>query len=307
MDNTQITITGNNSQLKVLDLDFNRLIKEFNLFIQVKQATRDTYNKGLQAFWCYIQTKALTNISRADLLNYIEYLKGKDLKPTTIKSYIASIKAFYKFLEIQYNFKDIAKSIKTPAISKSFKKDALTVSQTKDLINNTNDLRDKIIILLGVSCGLRTVEISRLDKSDLQIKGNKPILWVLGKARDEKEFIVLPDSLYSLILEYLETRQDNKDALLIGVSNRSCDRLNTGSISRIIKTHLRNNNINSSRITAHSLRHTAITLSLLSGNSLRETQELARHKNINTTLIYAHDLDKLNNKCSNNILDLIGA
>ena len=101
MDNTQITITGNNSQLKALDLDFNRLIKEFNLFIQVKQATRDTYNKGLQAFWCYIQTTALTTISRTDLLNYIEYLKGKDLKPTTIKSYIASIKAFYKFLEIQ--------------------------------------------------------------------------------------------------------------------------------------------------------------------------------------------------------------
>ena len=306
MNNTQLTtISGNQARIQALDSDFNKLLDKFYSFIQVKQASKDTYKKGMASFIGYIKASGLTNISRADLLEYVEALKSKGLKPTTIKSYIASLKAFYKFLEIEYNYKDIAKSLKTPAISKSFKKDALTVNQTKDLIASVDDLRDKIIILLGVTCGLRTVEISRLDKTDLEIKANKPILWILGKGRDEKEFIVMPETLYNLILEYLNTRQDNSPALIIGCSNRSLERLATGSISRIIKTHLRQNNINSNRITAHSLRHTAITLSLLSGNSLRDTQELARHKNINTTLIYAHDIQKINNNCSNSIMDLI--
>ena len=130
-------------------------------------------------------------------------------------------------------------------------------------------------------------------------------MWVLGKARDEKEYIVIPDKLHKLINEYLGTRTDTKQPLLLATSNRSAGRLATGSISRIIKTHLRQIGINSDKVTAHSLRHTAITLSLIGGNGIRETQQLARHKNINTTLIYAHDLEKINNKCSNSIMDML--
>ncbi len=304
MNNTElITVSENQARIQALETDFNKLLDKFYSFIQVKQASKDTYKKGMASFIGYIKASGLTNISRADLLEYVEALKSKGLKPTTIKSYIASLKAFYKFLEIEYNYKDIAKSLKTPVISKSFKKDALTKNQTEALINNTDDLRDKIIILLGVTCGLRTVEISRLDRTDLEIKANKPILWILGKGKDEKEYIIIPEIVYNLILEYLNTRQDNSPALIIGCSNRSLERLATGSISRIIKNHLRENNINSSRITAHSLRHTAITLSLLNGNSLRDTQRLARHNTSTTTLIYAHDIDDMNNNCSQSIID----
>jgi len=287
------------------NLNFEKLEQEFLTFIQVKTATVNTYRKGLKSFFNYILANELTNINRTDLIQYVESLQAKELKPTTIKSYIASIKAFYKFLEIQYNYKDIAKSIKTPNISKSFKKDALTIEQAKGLIATTDDLRDKIIILLGITCGLRTIEISRLDKTDLEIKAGKPILWILGKARDEKEFIVIPAELHKLLLQYLETRTDTAEPLLLATSNRSQGRLATGSISRIIKNHLKANGINSNRITAHSLRHTAITFSLLSGNSIRETKDLARHKNINTTLIYAHDLEKIKNKCSSSIMNMV--
>jgi integrase len=53
----------------------------------------------------------------------------------------------------------------------------------------------------------------------------------------------------------------------------------------------------SSRLTAHSLRHTAVTLSLLGGKSLQEVQQFARHTNIATTQIYAHNLDRAKNNC----------
>ena len=69
------------------------------------------------------------------------------------------------------------------------------------------------------------------------------------------------------------------------------------SISRIVKERFKKVGYNSERLTAHSLRHSAITLSLLSGATIQQAQQLARHTNINTTMIYAHNLTAENNPC----------
>ncbi len=53
----------------------------------------------------------------------------------------------------------------------------------------------------------------------------------------------------------------------------------------------------SERLTAHSLRHTAITQALLAGSPLQEVQQFARHSSINTTQVYAHNLDRLQGSC----------
>ncbi len=53
--------------------------------------------------------------------------------------------------------------------------------------------------------------------------------------------------------------------------------------------------LDSERLTAHSLRHTAATLNLLAGGSVQETQQLLRHSNIGTTMIYAHNLERAAN------------
>lgn len=81
--------------------------------------------------------------------------------------------------------------------------------------------------------------------------------------------------------------------------------MSTRSISGIIKARLRSAGYDSERLTAHSLRHTAVTLSLLGGNSLQEVQQFARHSNIATTQIYAHNLDRAKNKCENTIANAI--
>jgi integrase/recombinase XerC/integrase/recombinase XerD len=70
-------------------------------------------------------------------------------------------------------------------------------------------------------------------------------------------------------------------------------RLTTRTLRRIIKGRLQAIGIDSDRLTAHSLRHTAIILSLKAGATIQEAQALARHANINTTLIYAHNIDRI--------------
>jgi integrase/recombinase XerD len=82
-------------------------------------------------------------------------------------------------------------------------------------------------------------------------------------------------------------------------------RLTTRSISRIVKDNLRKVGIDSSRITAHSLRHTAITLALQAGASIQEAQALGRHANINTTMIYAHNINRITHAPERKIDELL--
>jgi site-specific recombinase XerD len=81
--------------------------------------------------------------------------------------------------------------------------------------------------------------------------------------------------------------------------------MTTRSLSRIVKNSFINTGLNSNKLTAHSLRHTAITLSLLGGASLQEAQAFAGHTNITTTQIYAHNIERANNKCEATIANAI--
>ena len=81
--------------------------------------------------------------------------------------------------------------------------------------------------------------------------------------------------------------------------------MTTRSISRIVKQRLEGVGLTSDRLTAHSLRHTAATLNLLNGATIEETQQLLGHSNINTTLIYAHALERAANNSENRIAGAI--
>jgi integrase/recombinase XerD len=76
------------------------------------------------------------------------------------------------------------------------------------------------------------------------------------------------------------------------VANKG-ERLTTRSVSRIVKQHLRGIGLDSDRLTTHSPRHTAITFSLLGGASIQEARALGRHADINTTMIYAHNIHRI--------------
>ena len=77
--------------------------------------------------------------------------------------------------------------------------------------------------------------------------------------------------------------------------------MTTRSIRRIVKGNLVNAGYNSDRLTAHSMRHTAATLNLLNGGTLEETQQLLRHQNISTTMIYSHALERAGNRSEERI------
>ena len=295
------TVTDNTQITALEDLYLNWLA-----FIDAAPKTVDTYTRAVKQFLAYLKDNRITQPTKEDLINYKTQLASTNHKPATITAYIMAIKQFFKWLEEKGFYPDIAKNVKGARISTEHKKDALTAKQARKLLQSIDTstvkgLRDYAIILLTITGGLRTVEVSRADIKDIRAAGEHTALYIQGKGHTEKdEPVIIPEETQEALRAYLKERgATTKEPLFTSTANRNAgQRLTTNSISRIIKGHLEAAGLISDRLSAHSLRHTAITQAIKGGANLQEVQQFARHTNINTTLIYAHNLEKENNPCS---------
>lgn len=307
---------------EVLEIEKNNLISQeinniyfekFISYLDAKPKTVQTYTRALRQFFRYLQDHNIKSPQRADVISFREGLKER-CKATTVQNYIIAVRLFFKWTEQEKIYPNIADKVKGAKITTEYKKDYLTPRQIKRILENLKlekviDKRDYAIFVLMVTGGLRTIEVSRANIEDLTTMGDNTILYLQGKGREEKsEYIKVPDMTEKIIRNYLSSRgaTTGKEPLFISTSNENKGkRISTRTISKIIKNILVNAGYNSDRLTAHSLRHTAVTLSLLGGNSLQDAQTFARHKNISTTQIYAHNIDKLKNKCSDTVAKAI--
>ena len=296
--------------------DYFVLKKNFLDSIDLKKSSIDVYSRQLEGFIQWIAKKKVYEPSRDDILQYKEYLYKKDLSALTISSYIVVIRKFFAWLESNKVYPNIAKDIKGMKRNGGFRKDTLTIEQIRDVLMNINidsikGKRDFAIINLLIRTGLRTIEIARANIADIRQKGGCSILWIQGKGRDTKdEFVVLTDETLRPIQSYLEgrspsTKRERSPLFMSHSSRNNGERLTTRSISRIVKNHLVHAGLDNARMTAHSLRHTAITLALQAGASIQEAQALGRHANINTTMIYAHNINRIENAPEHKIEKLL--
>ena len=301
------TINETSSQLVTINALNADLYFNFISFLDVKEKTADTYRKALKRLFQYFAENNISQPTRSDLIAFRDELKAVN-KASTVKTYLTATRLFFRWLEQEGLYKNIADKIKGAKVEHGHKKDALTVDQVKDVIDTfTTDTeastakRDYAIFCLMVTCGLRTIEVVRADLEDLRTLGSKTVLYVQGKGKDEKsEYVIITREVEKAIRSYLATRTDatDKAPLFSSTSNNSKGkRLTTRTISGIVKERLKLAGLNSNRLTAHSLRHTAVTLSLLGGSTLQEARQFARHSNIATTEIYAHNLERIANPC----------
>lgn len=281
------------------------LYRRFIEFLDVKEKTAETYTKALKRLFKYFSDNGIGEPTRADIIAFRDELKATT-KASTVKTYLTATRLFFRWLDQEGMYKNIADKVKGAKVEHGHKKDALTIDQVKDVLSTfSNDeataKRNYAIFVLMVTCGLRTIEVSRADVEDLRTLGSKTVLYVQGKGKDEKsEYVVITRQVEKAIRAYLATRDSvgEKEPLFTSTSNNSKGkRLSTRTLSGLVKDHLKQADLNSSRLTAHSLRHTAVTLSLLGGSTLQEASQFARHANISTTEIYAHNLERMANPC----------
>ena len=306
-----LTITAQNTELQAVDL--SNLAERFFNFVDVKERSVETYRGAIKQFMLYLHDNEITAPTRETIINWRDSLKA-DHKATTIQLYITSVKLFFSWLSQEGLYKNIAEKVKGAKIRKEHKRDCLTSNQSKNVlheINTTTDKgkRDYAIIALLLTTGLRTIEIIRADIADLRVVGDDTVLFVQGKGRDDKsEYVKVAPQVEKAIRQYLKTRGSYTEAepLFTSEGNHNFNgRLTTRTIRRLVKEALLNVGLNSDRLTAHSLRHTSATIALLKGADITEVQQMLRHTNINTTMIYSHALSRAKNNSELTIADAI--
>lgn len=308
----EITIIENTNTAVSNVLDFN-LYESFFRFIDVKEKSISTYKRALRQFFKYMSENGIVHPTREDVINFRESLRA-DHKPTTIQAYIVAVRLFFSWTSQIGKYPNIADHIKGAKISAGHKKDYLTAKQVKKVLSkiDTSTLqgkRDYAIFALMVTCGLRTIEVSRADIEDITTKGAGTVLYIQGKGRDEKtDYAKLPIEVEDAIREYLKARGsvDIKSPLFASTSHNSTGgRLSTRTVSGVVKACLKNAGFDSPRLTAHSLRHSTATINLLEKGNLEETQQLLRHTNINTTMVYLHHIQRENNRSEERVASAI--
>ena len=215
---------------------------------------------------------------------YLKICSNKGFSKTTINRKITSIKTFLIWcIEKNYLDSTALKSVKNLKAEKKLP-NVLTANYINELLDGLpskypKDLRDKAILELMYSSGLRVSEVSNLSIKDF--KKNKSIK-VLGKGNKER---VLPitSRAFDVINKYIEhsrnifVNEKSESFLFLGVRG---GQLSDREIRRIVKLRV--------GTFPHSLRHTFATHLLDGGADLRIVQELLGHNDPSTTQIYTH-------------------
>ena len=297
----ELAVTGSQGLTQQRGLE--ELNARFIAYLDVKPRTVETYGKALRTFFSYMAENGITRPTRETVIAYRDSIRAR-LKPSTVQTYIITLRLFFAWTAQEGLYPNVAEHIKGAKLDRQHKKDALTGSQAKAVLqgierDTLTGKRDYAIMALMTSCGLRCVEVARATIADMRNAGESAALYLQGKGRDERtEYVKLAEPVEAAIRDYLKARgkAEGKEALFTSTSNNNAGQaLTTRSISGIVKEAMRAAGLDSERLTAHSLRHTAATLNLLAGGSVQETQQLLRHSNIGTTMIYAHNLERAAN------------
>lgn len=293
----------------------NRWLK----FAAVSEKSVATYNACLKQLFAYLAENQISVPSRADLENFRDLLIASGKSAATIALYITTAKLFFRFLSQENIFPNIADNLKKRVkISVNHKKDALSVNQANKLLKSVKgdkvkNLRDRAIIALMLTTGIRSIEVVRADFCDIRLLEGKNYLFVQGKGRSEKaECVLIAPKVMEMINQYLRARAratgkiGKKEPLFVSTSRRNKGaRLDTQSIRKMIKCNLRSIGIDTPTITCHSLRHTAASIMIQKKNSLDKVQMVLRHKNISTTMIYNNAIQRMKNHAELSVANVL--
>lgn len=161
-------------------------------------------------------------------------------------------------------------------------------------LETSSGLRDRAILELLFSSGLRVSELVGLDRDHINLKRREFV--VRGKGQKDRPIFISPESA-DWIERYLDKRKDNTKPLFIRYSgSKKVDltgnyhRLTARSIQRLVARYALLAGI-TKQVSPHTLRHSFATDLLMNGADLRSVQAMLGHSNISTTQIYTHVTD----------------
>ncbi len=263
----------------------------------IKQRDKDTtvnsYSEDIYKYLEYMESKNISSaldISYNNLLDYLKYLDDNKYEVSSVARKIVSIKAFHKYLSENYKVIDISTKINTPKFYRKLP-NILTIEEVDNLLDinldTPFDYRNKAMLELMYSSGLRVSELINLELSDIDLNNN--YVRCFGKGSKER---IVPIGEYSskylsiYINEYRDSMKKGYYTEKIFLNNHGKEMTRQGFF-KIIKKIAKDKDINKN-ITPHMLRHSFATHLLNNGADLRTIQEMLGHSSISTTQIYTN-------------------
>lgn len=257
--------------------------------------TRLSYKRDLESLKKFIseqKNKTVETATGADVQDFIAFDFRKGLSARTIQRKSSAIRAFFDFLQERGKTKvNPAKNIKPPKtksnLPKTIDPDQIT-RILKGSGKNFLEVRDKAMLEVFYSCGLRLSELVGLNLTDVSLAESN--LKVLGKGNKER-ILPIGRKAKETLIHWLQLR---------GQAKKNCDTSEKALFLSNRGTRISRRNVQkrlaawglklgvAEKIYPHKIRHSFATHLLESSQDLRAVQELLGHENIGTTQIYTH-------------------
>ena len=277
---------------------WNREAKRFKQYIRLEKGlsenTVEAYMRDYTSFAGFILRMydvPPTKVEQYMVERYLAYLfeECQHTKASQARE-LSGVKAFFNYLLINDKIEQSpTELISTPKRTRHLP-DVLTVEEVEQIINSipldtTKGLRDRAMLELLYSCGLRVSELTALRLSDLFF--GEGYIRVMGKGSKQR-LVPIGNVARERIMLYMDVRKakDSKNKDVLFLSNRG------GALTRVMVFYVIRDAVERAGIektvSPHIFRHSFATHLLAGGASIRQVQEMLGHESIETTEIYTH-------------------
>lgn len=287
----------------------SELIIDFIEYVEIERGraarTSENYRRYLERFIEFagdVEVKDITNemVRKYRLwLNRVISDKGEELAMITQAYHLIALRGFLDYLSkrdipsMAPNKIDLPKTHRKQVTFLHFEE----VERILDVIpddGTLSHLRDRAIVELLFSCGLRVSELVNLDRDHVNIRRRE--FMVRGKGQKDRPVFVSKAAAAALEA-YLSARSDSLPALFLNYSrNNTAEttgdyrRLLPRSVQRMVAKYAKLAGI-TKHVSPHTMRHSFATDLLMNGADIRSVQSMLGHSNISTTQVYTHVTD----------------
>ena len=282
----------------------SKLLTDFLEYLEIERSrsnkTIENYHHYLRRFLSWTKISSPEEITNELVHSYRLYLnrlvdeKGATLKRSTQNYHLIAIRSFLKYLS-KRDIKSLACEKIEVGKNPSHEIEFLDGDEVERLLQSANkpdikSLRDRAILELLFSAGLRVSELANLSRDQVNLERQE--FSVRGKG-DKIRIVFVSDTAKSALEKYLAKRSDIDPALFIRYSQKKVSedqqtkKLTSRSIQRIVKFYASKAGIVKD-VHPHTLRHSFATDLLSNGADIRSVQSMLGHSSITTTQIYTH-------------------
>lgn len=290
-----------------------QLVEEFLNRLYGSNKSKQTiinYKADLKRYLEFLDGQSVVDVDLQKLEEYTVYLRNatygddKHYSDSTIARRVSSVRSFYNYLRVRGIVeKDPTQDLEMPTQTQGFEPSFIEEDMIRKLVNSTkgetHEVRDRLILSIFVTTGMRLSELQGLNKEDI----DGTVIQILKGKGNKNRRAYISDKLADEIQKYIE-EQGTQDRSPLFLSQKN-SRLSVRAIQKTVKKYINKIGLDTDKFSTHSLRHSFASTMLQKGVNIVAIQESLGHSSLETTQKYAHTLDSTRQKAADLMADMI--